>query len=60
MLEDSQCPEEDPTSQSALIGQSETLENESHAVAQRRGAARVEAVDVQAAQAARQERLACP
>jgi predicted ATP-dependent protease len=60
VIEDSHRLTGDQTRQSALFGQSETLVIESHAVAQSRGAARVEAADVQAAQAARQERLACP
>jgi predicted ATP-dependent protease len=60
VIEDSHRLTGDQTRQSALFGQSETLVIESHAVAQRRGAVRVEAADVQAAQAARHERLACP
>ncbi len=60
IVEDSHRLAGDQTRQSALFGQSETLVIESHAIAQGRGSARVEAVDVQAAQAARLARLACP
>ncbi len=57
LIEDSHRQAQDQTRQSALVGQTEALVVESHALAQARGAAQVEAMDVQAAKQARWERL---